>query len=316
MSLRRPTFSVLITAYESEHTVGAAIASAFAQTNLPYEIVVVDDGSTDGTSRVLDSFNDRIRRLAQPNRGVAAATNVGVEAATGDFVSILNADDVYEPGRLAALADLAQARPDLDLLMTDLVFEVEGHEAGRFCEKTPFAHDRQELAILERCFVAEPAIRRSALLDIGGFDESFRIGEDWECWIRMITRGSRVGLVPEPLVRYRLREDSLTAGRAAALRSRVTVLERALELPLSPEQREVGERLLPRRRRRATVAEAEDAIRRRDPSGRRRALSVARMRDVPASTRAAALAAGIAPRFAARRLAVDDARTLRWRASR
>jgi GT2 family glycosyltransferase len=311
-----PTFSVVVTAYESASTVAAAIDSALAQTRSPHEVVVVDDGSTDDTPGVLDRYGDRISRIRQENRGVAAATNAGVAAATGEFVAILNADDVFEPGRLEVLDELARERPELDILMTDLAFEVDGHVTGRFCEQTPFAFELQELAILERCSVAEPAIRRAALLAAGGFDESLRIGEDWECWIRLITAGARVGLVPEPLVRYRLREDSLTADRAVALRSRVTVLERALELPLSPEQRRLAESLLPRRRRRADVAAAESAVRGRDPSARRRALAVARMRDVPVRTRLAALAAAIAPARAAVRLAGGSRRALRWRASR
>ena len=138
--------------------------------------------------------------------------------ATGDYVATLDADDEYLPGRLAALEAAALARPDLDILATDVLFETDGRSAGRFNEQTPFPADGQRSAVLDRCFVAVPAVRRTRLLAIGGFDESLRTSEDWDLLIRLVLAGAAAGLVDEPLYRYRLRPDSLTAdrGRGAA----------------------------------------------------------------------------------------------------
>jgi glycosyltransferase involved in cell wall biosynthesis len=303
-----PTFSVVITAYQAVATVGEAIESALAQTQPPHEIVVVDDGSTDGTRDVLRAYEDRIAVVAQENRGVAAATNAAVERASSEFVAILNADDVYEPERLEALSELAVARPDLDILMTDVLLEVGGEVVGRFCERTPFPAAEQRLAIFERCFLAEPAIRRSILRAAGGFDETLRIGEDWECWIRLLNRGAVAGLVDEPLLRYRLGGPSLTSDRVAAFRSRVEVLERARRLELTDDERRELERFLHRRRPRAVLAEADRALRERHDDARRRALRVVVTRGVGVRARAAALGAAVAPGLAARRLAARSKR--------
>jgi Glycosyl transferase family 2 len=304
-----PTFSIVIAAYQAAATIAEAVESALTQTMAPLEVIVVDDGSTDDTQDALASYGEQIIRVRQENRGAPAAKNVGIRKSTGDFVSILDADDVYEPERIAALTELATERPDLDILMTDAYLEVGTEVVGRFCEHTPFAVAEQNLAIFERCFFATPAVRRETMIAIGGFDESMPMGEDWECWIRLLHEGSLSGLVDEPLMRYRMGGPSLTANRVASLRSRVTVLERASRLDLSAEERRALARYLPRRRRRALLAEAEQALREGRADARQRAMKVAFAASMSPSVRVAALAAVLAPRAAARRLAVREAQT-------
>ncbi len=263
-------------------------------------MVVVDDGSTDGTELALAPYRDRIIYLRQENRGTAGAVNAGARAASGEFVAILDADDVYEPERIEALSELAVRRPDLDLLCTDAYLEVAGRIVGTFCERTPFAVTDQSVEIFERCFVAWPAIRRSALLAVGGLDESLRIAHDWDCWLRLLHRGSAAGLVQEPLMRYRITgQGSLTDNRVAALRDRVTMLEHAAQLDLSSDQRRALERFLTRRRRRALLAEAEQALREHGSDARRRNMAIVLERGMGRSARIKALAAAVAPRAAA-----------------
>src|SRR5262249_10098538 len=155
----------------------------------------------------------------------------------------------------------------------------------------------------EDCFVAWPAVRREALIAYGGFDESLRVGADWECWIRLLHAGCAAGMVDEPLVRYRIRDDSLTGDRLAALHARVEVLERGTSPHLTQEERGALEQFLVRRRRRLLVAETEHALRQRDPGARRRSAAIAFARGMPLATRLRALAATAAPGAAARRLA-------------
>jgi glycosyltransferase involved in cell wall biosynthesis len=248
--------------------------------------------------------------VRQENSGTPAALNAGARAATGDFVAILDADDVYEPERIAALTELAQARPDLDILATDAYLEVNGKVVARFYEATPFASERQALEIIDRCFVAWPAVRRSKLLEVGGYDESLKIAHDWECYLRLLFAGSRAGAVDEPLMRYRIRGGgSLTDNRVEALRDRVRLLERALLLEPPPEEREAIERYLRLRRRQVLLAEAEHALRSRAGDARRRSLALAAGADLPVGTRLRALAAAVAPRLAARRLEALERQT-------
>jgi glycosyltransferase involved in cell wall biosynthesis len=114
-----PTFSVIVAAYNVADVIGDALKSIQAQTIAPLEVIVCDDGSTDDLEGAVELYRDAIVLLRQENGGEAAAKNTAAAAATGDFVAILDADDVYFPKRLDALNTLAQARPDLDILTTD-----------------------------------------------------------------------------------------------------------------------------------------------------------------------------------------------------
>ena len=125
-----PTFSVVIATYNSAATIAEAIESALAQTLPPLEVIVGDDGSTDHTAAALEPYWERIRYFRQEHRGVASARNAALGMARGEFFAVLDADDAYLPERLEALAALSAVRPDLDLLSTDLVYEVDGRPVG------------------------------------------------------------------------------------------------------------------------------------------------------------------------------------------
>ena len=221
-----PSFSVLIRTYQNADTVVEAVESALNQTLPPFEIVVYDDGSTDGTDDVLRLYGDRIRYFRRENAGAAEAFNRGLEAARGDFVVVLDADDAFEPERIEALSELATARPDLDIVTTDAAWESEGRVVGRFnSEANPFEVENQRAAILERCFIVAPGVRRSTVLGVGGQDTGLEVSADWDCWIRMILGGSKAGSVDEPLLVYRLRPGSVSSDRLLSFQHRVDMLE-------------------------------------------------------------------------------------------
>ena len=297
------TFSVIVPAYRSADTIGASLASLLAQSRPPDEILVSDDGSTDALDAALQPFAGRVTVVRGPNRGPAAARNRALAVATGDFIAGLDADDEYLPGRLAALEQAALTRPDLDILTTDVLLESDGRAVGRFAEHTPFAVDDQRAAVLDRCFAAFPAVRRTRLAAIGGYDESLRTSEDWDLLIRLVLSGCVAGLVDEPLYRYRLRPDSLTADRISALRSRVQVLEALRAHPglARPEERALAHSL-DGKRRRVLQAEAELAVLEGRRDARRRALALARARRSTTRQRLAALAWATSPARARRRL--------------
>jgi hypothetical protein len=296
---RAPTFSIVIAAYQASAMIGGALESALGQSEPPHEIIVCDDGSTDDLEGAIRPYGDRVRYLRKERGGPASARNVGARAASGDFVAILDADDAYLPQRLEALGALAMARPDLDILVTDAYLELDGHILGRFTSETPFATDEQRVAILDRCFCAWPALRRSRLLADGGFDESLPTGSDWEVVIRLIFAGSRAGLVNEPLYRYRVRADSVTGDRVSTLRQRLHMLERVRGgLELAPAEEASLARSLDRQRRALLLTEAEAALRSGHPDARRRAFAVAAAGDVKAPARLKALASAFSPRLA------------------
>jgi Glycosyl transferase family 2 len=300
----RPTFSVVIPAYQAAATIGDAVASVRAQTLAPVQIIVCDDGSTDDLDAALAPHGEAITLLRQENRGVVAARNALLAAATGEFVAPLDADDVYAPTRLERLAELGAARPDLDILATDAYFVDDGRIVGRFNRQTPFAVERQAEAILDRCFLIVPAMRRERLVALGGYDEHLRTAEDWDCCIRLIHAGSAAGLVDEPLVEYRLRSGSLTSHRAETLLDRVHVLEKVATRPeLSPLERRATRASLRRHRSRALQHTAREAVDAGAADALRHLIAVVRSRDVPLRARAAAAVAAIVPAAAGRVLA-------------
>jgi hypothetical protein len=299
----RPTFSVVIATYNAAATIAESIESALAQTLPALEVIVGDDGSTDGTAAALEPYRERVRYFRREHRGVAATMNAALELAQGEFFAVLGADDAYLPERLEALASLSAARPDLDLLCTDLVYEVDGRSVGRFEETCPFDVSDQRTAILDRCFCAAPAMRRTALVRVGGFDESMRSGSDWECAIRLIHSGAAAGLVDDTLYRYRIHRGSLTADRLSTLRERIEFLERVGRTQvLHDRECSALTRSVGRYRTSLALSEAEVAVRLRSPDARTRALAAARTAGVPLHYRAAALAAAFAPHTAARAL--------------
>jgi GT2 family glycosyltransferase len=296
-----PTFSVVIPAFKAAATIAEAVESVIAQTLPPLEIIVCDDGSPDDLRGVLRPYRSVVTLVAGPHKGVSAARNMGIRSARGDFVVFLDADDIFLPERLEALADLAARRPDLDLVTTDAYFERDGKLVGRFYEYNAFPLEDQRRVILERNFLlVHTAVRRSLLLACGGFDPSLSDAEDWECWIRLLLGGARAGLVDEALSVYRLRGDSLSSNRARSLRGRVLALQRAARHPsLTASERQALAASLASHLRRARVAEAEAALLCHLPGRRRRLMPLVTGSGFGLRTRAKAAAALVAPGLAA-----------------
>jgi glycosyltransferase involved in cell wall biosynthesis len=308
----RPTFSVLIAAYNVADVIGQAIDSALAQTSAAHEIIVCDDGSTDDLSRALAPYLDQITLLVKENGGEGSAKNAASRVATGEFVAILDADDVYLPSRLEALGELAASRPDLDIITSDAYLEVDGQVVRRcYTNDWTFDVEDQRAAILERNFIfGHVAVRRERFLEAGGFDEAIRWTTDWDCWIRMILGGASVGCVMEPLAVYRVHEQSLSAQRPRMLSGRLQSLAKAAKRDdLSGRERAVVERSVARYRRELALLELRAALRESQDDARARALGIARDRHYPPRVRLNAAAAAVLPRIAGRRERRRDQRT-------
>ena len=301
-----PTFSVIVAAYQAADTIAEALDSAFAQTFPPLEVVVCDDGSTDDLDTALEPYRDRVVLLRRPHGGEGAAKDAAIRAAQAELVVILDADDVFLPGRLEALAEVARERPDVDIFATDAWVELDGRRLRRcYDESWSFEVDDQRTEILRRNFVlGHAAVRREALLAAGGFDPAMPSVADWDCWLRMILGGSRAGLVFEPLAHYRLRETSVSAQPVLHARGCVAALERTQARPdLAPDERAVLAATLAAHRRELARAEHDEAPARAGTAARGRALAVARDAGQPRSTRAKALAAAVLPGLARRQRA-------------
>jgi glycosyltransferase involved in cell wall biosynthesis len=299
-----PSFSVVIAAYQAESSIGDALDSVLSQTVAPLEVVVCDDGSTDGTAAVLARYAGRIRVLWQSNTGEAAAKNAAVRASGGEYVVVLDADDVFLPQRLEALRWAAAVRPDLDVLTTDAVVEADGTPVrNAYHAGWTFPVEDQRAAIVDRNFVfGLAAVRRERWLEVGGFDEALSRTTDWDFWMRLILSGSRVGLLNVPLARYRLSSGTLSSDRVRLLRGRVAVLTRAAGRDdLSPHERATVAAALRRERRDLLLREAEAALRAGGRTARRAGARVVVVRGVSSRTRLSGVAQLLLPGLLLRR---------------
>jgi glycosyltransferase involved in cell wall biosynthesis len=194
MPQSKPALSVVVPLYNKRETIAACLASVARQTLGDFEVVVVDDGSTDGGAEVVRDFGDpRIRVVSQANGGVSAARNRGIAEARAEVVALLDADDEWEPDHLAALAELAARFPDAGMYATG-VRRID----GRGPRTDVFATLPQETGLIEDFFAAPEegvplapssvAVRKSAVAAVGGFAQGEPMGEDLDMWVRIALR--------------------------------------------------------------------------------------------------------------------------------
>ncbi len=209
-----PRVSVVMPAFDAEQTVGAAISSVLWQTYSDLEAVVVDDGSTDATGAIADSFPEPVRVVTQENAGVAAARNRGIAEARGELIAFCDADDVLLPRHLQALVEVYDRVGGIATSNCYWLFP-GGIHTSRVRYKGGFPPpQRQRLAILEQNFVSTMSLFAKTLLaELGPFDVERRRAEDWDFWLRAIYAGRRVALQPRPLALYRWGSAGLSADR-------------------------------------------------------------------------------------------------------
>jgi glycosyltransferase involved in cell wall biosynthesis len=190
--------TIVIAAFNAEESLDTAIRSALAQDYSPVEVVVVDDGSTDATGEIAKSFAD-VQYRRQENAGPSAARNVGIGAATGEFVGFLDADDEAPPTKLSAQVGYLLEHPDVGCVLGR-------HE---LVGEPPEWFDREGVPLVS--LVA----RRSTLLEAGGFDASLRIAEDRDLLVRLRERGVRIEFLPDVVLIRRFHGGNLSLDRPA-----------------------------------------------------------------------------------------------------
>jgi glycosyltransferase involved in cell wall biosynthesis len=223
-----PAVSIVITTYNRAGLVGQAIDSALAQTWIDREILVVDDGSTDGTEAVIRGYGARVTYVRKENGGEASARNHGIREASGGWVAFLDSDDAWEPDALTTLMAAARKNPEAGLVaMRARAMLADGTPTGRTHGKRSKGPLFTTGSLLwgDSGGVLMPMVRRDLLLEEGGFDETLRSATDCDMWLRLSFKTTLIG-VPQPLLLVRVHPANASGDRSLNARMWLVILEK------------------------------------------------------------------------------------------
>lgn len=209
-----PTVSVLMPVYNAQQYVAESVESILAQTFRDFEFIIIDDGSTDASLKMLEAYaakDKRIRLTSRPNKGLTPTLNEMLSQAKGEFIAIIENDDVAVPERLARQVEFLRREPDVVCVSGahELI-----DEKGRLLTHLaiPEHNDEiQRLALAGHGSICHPGamIRRASLIQIGGYNETMRMAHDLDLWLRLGEVGALANL-KDTVVKYRLRTDSIS----------------------------------------------------------------------------------------------------------
>ncbi len=235
------TISVIIPAYNAEEYIGRAIDSVLAQTHQPDEIIVVDDGSTDNTAEVIRSYSSRVHYIGQENGGASVARNTGIEAATGQWIAFLDADDEWVPEKLSM--QIEHLRCNSDLVWTHSNYFVRSAVDNK--QTVAFAGVRYESLLRGSGYFEDyldvhvglwirtstAVIKREILVDTGLFWVGQMWGQDTDMFLRIAYRQPKIGFIPEPLaVYYADIPGCITLRNSGRIKQRCDFIERHLAM--------------------------------------------------------------------------------------
>jgi glycosyltransferase involved in cell wall biosynthesis len=226
--------SVIIPTHNRCQLLAETLDSVYAQTRRDYEIIVVDDGSDDGTQALCASGTGGLVYHRIPRSGASAARNIGLALARGEYVAFLDSDDLWEPTFLERMVAAIETSPAAGFCYCDYgTFGAHGTERGAYLPPQHKLHGKLFAPLLETDFLSTGAIliRRACFSRIGGFDQSLKVAHDWDLWLRL-AHAFDAEFVDEPLVRIRIDSNGLTRDTRTLLLDNLQVLakwQRALE---------------------------------------------------------------------------------------
>lgn len=221
--MNRAKISAIIPAFNCERYVAEALESVFHQSYPPEEVIVVDDGSTDGTREAVKPYQDAIIYVYQKNAGEPAARNTGIRHASGQFIAFLDADDLWLPEKLELQMDYLEKRAEVGLVYSDMkIFDQHGivrESVKEWLKMSPPSGYIFPQLFAETLFGSGTVVFRKACIEkVGLFDETFFVGSDYEMWLRM-ARHFQFGYLDKPLLMYRHHPAMATRGPGKALQN-------------------------------------------------------------------------------------------------
>ena len=228
-----PTFSVVIPTFNCAEYIVDAVDSVLSQTDKDFEILVIDDGSVDNTSALLEPYKDRIRYIHQQNRGMAAARNHGIREAVGEYVALLDSDDLWDCRLLATVRSTFERHPDA---CAAFIAEREIDSSGELRSQRVYTKRSRGLWFSPEGMIGKdtrvgsgrpPVVRRALLDEHGVYDEDLCGAWDCDLWIRYSFYAPMV-LMPEPLLRRRVHEGNFSDNQLLDAEAWLTILDRVV----------------------------------------------------------------------------------------
>lgn len=230
MTLNKPRISVIIPVYNGERYFARTIESVLAQTYSAMEIVVVDDGSRDSSQDVVARYlnHTNVRLITQENAGVAAARNTGIRAATGDYIALLDQDDLWLPDKLACQVEYLDKHPEIALVHSNI------HFIGEAGERIPdpewawvaptYGQVLPELVQWNRICTCTVLLRKSVLEQVGLFRQELAPADDWDLWLQVAARHP-IGFVDAVTACYRLHQGNESRNLLKMQEAEIQVVE-------------------------------------------------------------------------------------------
>jgi glycosyltransferase involved in cell wall biosynthesis len=207
--MKNPLVSIIIPAYNVESYIKNAIESALNQTYKNIEIIVVDDGSTDNTKKIIEPYfkSGKIKYIYQHNKGLSSARNTGIKTAQGEYVALLDSDDEFLPEKIEKQVGFLEARPDCDICYCD-IWHFQESSPDQLLKINYKYYSGKEVFknLLKKNFINPLSVvfRRKVFDKFGYFNENYRRSEDWEYWLGSSYRGTIFCFLPEILAKHRL----------------------------------------------------------------------------------------------------------------
>jgi glycosyltransferase involved in cell wall biosynthesis len=242
-----PVVSVIIPVYNGGAHLGVAIESVLRQTYTNLEVIVVDDGSTDDSTRIAKSFGSRVRVMTQPNSGSAVARNAGIDYSHGELIAFIDADDAWVSHKLELQVNYLSARPDVGMVYHSwvewngdqaLLAELETQAQQATLAQLDWSRSGwiyHQLLLDSIVHTSTAMIRRTTIAAVGGFDPQLRRGQDYDYWLR-VSRITEIHKLAATLSVYRIHDASIT-NRLPARNGQAEIVTAALQRwgPVGPD---------------------------------------------------------------------------------
>ena len=247
--------SVIIPVYNGERFITESLDSALNQTLRPFEIIVVNDGSTDGTETIVEryikQFGDIIHYIYQINKGISGAYNTGIAAAHGECIAFLEQDDLWEIDKLEKQTRFLEKNPDCAMVYTPVNILREGNVSkvkARFDKKpTKHKYDFADFIVKNRVRnCSSVLLRKSALEEVGGFNEVLRLAFDYDLWLRLLVNHA-ICVIEEPLTIYRVHENNFSKDEHDLMAAENTVMVLMKWYKQSQIKQKVGKKVFQQR---------------------------------------------------------------------